>query len=184
MKAWKTKDETKEGENKDGIARTAIFDQTGQYRYRLGRRWQPQGEDVAFVMLNPSRADHTKDDPTLRACIQFAQRWGYASLSVVNLFGYRTPHPRELKKSQDPIGPENDTYVLQAAETAKTVVLAWGNEGGLLGRGLAMLSQLVAYAPKLHYLQLNQSGQPRHPLYIPRTTGLKKFQHFSQEAST
>ena len=157
------------------IERTAVFDQTGQYRYQLGRRWCNDGQEVAFVMLNPSRADHTKDDPTLRACIQFAQRWGYAALSVVNLFGYRTPHPRELKQTQDPIGPENDAYVMQAVEKAQQVVLAWGNEGGFLGRDRAILSQLSAYEFKLHYLQLNQSGQPRHPLYIPRQTVLNRF---------
>ncbi|MEL6554591.1 MAG: DUF1643 domain-containing protein [Cyanobacteria bacterium J06621_11] len=158
------------------IERTAIFDQTGDYRYQLGRRWHSQKDhEVAFVMLNPSRADHTKDDPTLRACIQFAQKWGYASLSVVNLFGYRTPHPRELKQAKDPVGPENDAYVLRAVAQAQKVVLAWGNDGGLLGRDRMMLQQLKPYQAKLHYLQRNRSGQPRHPLYIPRSTTMQAF---------
>ena len=78
------------------LERTAIFDATGHYRYRLDRRWAQKGPTVAFVMLNPSRADATCDDPTLRACIQFAQRWDYAALSVVNLLGYRRPHPMVL----------------------------------------------------------------------------------------
>ena len=126
-------------------------------------------------MLNPSQADHTKDDPTLRACLQFAQKWGYASLSVVNLFGYRTPHPKELKQADDPVGTENDAYVLQAVEKAHSVVLAWGNEGGLLGRDRTILKQLVPYQAKLFCIQRNRSGHPRHPLYIPRSTALQKF---------
>lgn len=60
------------------IVRTAIFDATGRYRYQLGRRWQAHGPEVAFIMLNPSRADAAGDDPTRRACLQFAQRWDYA----------------------------------------------------------------------------------------------------------
>ena len=157
------------------LERTAIFDATGHYRYRLDRRWAQKGPTVAFVMLNPSRADATCDDPTLRACIQFAQRWHYASLSVVNLFGYRTPHPSELKKAKDPIGADNDHYVLEAVAAADKEVMARGNEGGLLGRDRAILTQRSAHQRKLHCLQLNLSGHPRHPLYIPRSTVLQPF---------
>jgi len=157
------------------MKRTAIFDRTGTYRYQLGRRWQASGAEVAFVMLNPSRADDSHDDPTLRACIQFAQRWNYAALSVVNLFGYRTPHPSELKQAKEPIGADNDRYVLEAVSVADKVVVAWGNEGGLLGRDRAILTQLEPHHHKIYYLQLNRSGQPRHPLYIPRNVSLQPF---------
>lgn len=157
------------------ITRTAIFDQTGRYRYRLDRRWQEQGEQVTFVMLNPSRADATIDDPTLRACIQFAQCWEYASLAVVNLFGYRTPHPKVLKQVKNPVGRENDAHVLQAVKESRQVVLAWGNWGELYGRDRAILQLLSPYQSKLTCLQQNRSGQPRHPLYIKRDVPLMPF---------
>ena len=157
------------------IERTAIFDRTEQYRYQLGRRWQPNGSTVTFIMLNPSTADASQDDPTLRACMQFAQRWDYAALSVVNLFGYRTPHPKVLKQAADPIGAENDAYVLRAVEKAEAVVLGWGNYGGFLGRDRAILNLLTPYQKKLHYLERNKSGQPRHPLYIRRESPLRSF---------
>ncbi|NJM97004.1 MAG: DUF1643 domain-containing protein [Phormidesmis sp. RL_2_1] len=157
------------------MERTALFDSSGHYRYLLGRRWQAGGQTVAFVMLNPSRADAACEDPTLRACIQFAQRWEYAALSVVNLFGYRTPHPEVLKAIADPVGPENDAYVLKAAATANRVVLAWGNQGCLRQRDRAMLTLLAPYQPKLSYIALNRSGQPRHPLYSQRSLPLQSF---------
>ena len=157
------------------MKRTAIFDKTGRYRYQLGRQWAPNGKMVTFIMLNPSRADAAVDDPTLRACIQFAQRWDYAALSVVNLFAYRTPHPSELKKAKRPIGKENDRYVMAAAEAASQVVLAWGNWGTLHGRDRTILSLLSSYQSKLTYLQLNRSNQPRHPLYIRRDQPLQPF---------
>ncbi|MGC1308647.1 MAG: DUF1643 domain-containing protein [Phormidesmis sp.] len=157
------------------IERTAVFDRSQNYRYWLGRRWQKGGAQVAFVMLNPSRADDTHDDPTLRACIQFAQRWEYSALSVVNLFGYRTPHPAMLKKADNPVGPQNDEYVLKAVTEAQQVVLAWGNWGSLGGRDRAILTLLRPHQPKLTYLQMNRSGQPRHPLYISRDRPLRSF---------
>ena len=95
---------------KDAIARSAIFDDTGQYRYSLKRRWQRHGKKVAFIMLNPSEANADQDDPTLRACTQFAQGWHYAALEVVNLFAYRTPHPQQLKTAKFPIGKENQNH--------------------------------------------------------------------------
>ncbi len=164
-----------EGDRKDHLERTALFDATGQYRYSLGRRWQPKGPEVAFVMLNPSRADADRDDPTLRACIQFARRWAYGSLVVVNLFGYRTAYPAELRKVADPVGPENDYYLMAAVERSHQVVLAWGNEGCFGGRDRTILQKLKAHSSKLTYLQLNRSGQPRHPLYVRRDRPLSPY---------
>ena len=157
------------------LERTAVFDKTGQYRYRLDRRWQAEGPTVAFVMLNPSTADARKDDPTLRACIQFAQQWECAALCVVNLFGYRTPHPQVLAAAADPVGAENDEYVVQAANAAEKVVLGWGNFGGLWGRDRAVLNLLRSHESKIYCLQRNKSGHPRHPLYIRRTVALQPF---------
>ena len=157
------------------IDRTAVFDSTGQYRYRLDRRWQLAGPTITFIMLNPSTADAVQDDPTLRACIQFARRWEAAALCVVNLFGYRTPHPSVLKTVIDPVGAENDAYVMRAVDGAEKVVLAWGNFGGWLGRDRAVLKLLAAHKDKLHYLQNNKSGQPRHPLYVKREMPLQLF---------
>jgi len=164
----------KSGGLQNEIERTAVFDRSGDYRYQLGRRWSNDAE-VAFVMLNPSRADAFIDDPTLRACIQFAQRWAFGSLTVVNLFGYRTPHPKVLKQVSDPVGPENDEYIAKAVETADRVVLAWGNGGGWLARDRTILNLLKPHQDKLHYLQLNRSGHPRHPLYIKRDVPLSAY---------
>ncbi|NEP19382.1 MAG: DUF1643 domain-containing protein [Leptolyngbya sp. SIO4C1] len=159
----------------NAVQRLAIFDPTRQYRYSLERRWQPHGPKVTFVMLNPSRADAERDDPTLRACSQFAQRWGYSALEVVNLFAYRTPEPQVLKTVSDPIGVECDRYLCSAAETAEQIVLAWGNWGALYGRDQAVRSLLSDHASKLRCLGLTQLNQPRHPLYLKRTTALSSW---------
>ena len=58
----------------------AIIDPTGCYRYLLWREWESNASRITFIMLNPSRADATVDDPTIRRCLGFAQDWGYGSL--------------------------------------------------------------------------------------------------------
>lgn len=149
------------------MERGAVLDPTGVYRYSLWRNWNPDAPKITFVMLNPSQADAHQDDPTLRRCIGFAQDWGYGSLEVVNLFAFRATRPQALRTASDPIGPACDRYLLAAA-SVEQIVVAWGNWGRLHLRDRAVLKLLAPHAP-ISCLGLNQAGQPRHPLYVPKS---------------
>ncbi|MFE4107892.1 MAG: DUF1643 domain-containing protein [Almyronema sp.] len=153
----------------------AVIDQSGLYRYSLGRIWLPEQPRLAFIMLNPSRADHQCNDPTIRRCLSLAQGWGYGALEVVNLFAFRTAQPRLLKQAIAPIGSENDDYIRAAVARAEKTVLAWGNWGSWQGRDRAVLDLLATAEKKLYCLGLNQTGQPRHPLYVASQVELKKW---------
>lgn len=52
-----------EGETPEFPLTGAILD--GPYRYRLWRIWDRALPMVCWVMLNPSTADATEDDPTI-----------------------------------------------------------------------------------------------------------------------
>jgi hypothetical protein len=157
------------------IRRSAYFDQTGQYRYWLTREWDTARPTIALIMLNPSRADHQHDDPTLRRCIKLAQQWQYGRLTVVNLFAYCTASPPTLKAVPEPIGDANDQHILQACELVDQIVLAWGNWGSLYGRDQAVLELLQPCRDRLTCCGYNRTGQPRHPLYVPRQTQLQPY---------
>lgn len=118
-----------------------------------------------FIMLNPSTADASHDDPTVRRCIDYATRWNFHQLVVCNLFAWRSTDPEGLHKAEDPIGPENDRAILLAAETADLVVCAWGNHGSLNQRGSKVQTMLIDHGVKLYCLGQNQDGAPVHPLY-------------------
>ncbi|MEO0375451.1 MAG: DUF1643 domain-containing protein [Cyanobacteria bacterium P01_A01_bin.17] len=145
----------------------AIFDDSGAYRYRLWRRWDARGSLITLVMLNPSRADAQTNDPTIRRCIRFAQSWGYGALEVVNLFGYCTAEPKELRQVEDPVGGGCDRILIESARAAQMVLLAWGNHGQYQNRGKVAV-KLLAEVGSLHCLGLTQKGEPRHPLYLKR----------------
>lgn len=153
----------------------AEFDPTGTYRYRLSRCWGGNGGELVVVMLNPSRADASRNDPTLRRCLGLAQGWGYSRLITVNLFAYRTPYPQELLLVSDPVGPANDTYLLAAAAQADTLLLAWGNGGRLRQRAAQVKQLLAAHRHQWRCLGINQTGQPRHPLYVRRDCQLQPW---------
>ncbi|MGJ5634103.1 DUF1643 domain-containing protein, partial [Nostoc sp. CALU 1950] len=100
-----------------------------KYRYSLWCRWDATLPQVTFVMLNPSKADENKGDPTLTRCINFAQSWNkYGSIEVVNLFAYIATKPPELSQPQvdDPVGEKNNCYIQKATKRAELIILAWG----------------------------------------------------------
>lgn len=124
-------------------------------------------------MLNPSTADAAIDDPTIRRCIAFARSWGYGRLIVTNLFAYRSPHPMALRTATDPVGPDNDTWINRITDSIGTdglVIAAWGHHGQLNNRAAHVLRTLMKAGQPLHTLGLGNTGQPKHPLYIPATT--------------
>ena len=157
------------------ITRAAIFDESGQFRYSLLRRWSGGKGRVAMILLNPSTADATRDDPTLRRCIGFARRWGFASLEVVNLFAYRATRPQQLRQAADPVGPENDGHLARAVGNAGVGVAAWGVHGALAGRNEKVLKMLSELGLSLLCLGLTKAGHPRHTLYLPNHTPLIPF---------
>ena len=149
----------------------AWFSPCGTYRYGLRRVWGPYKETgwlCAFVMLNPSTADENVDDPTIRRCIGFAKAWGFSGLHVANLFALRSTDPKALRKHRDPVGPANDSMIRGLASDCDDVICAWGAHGKLNGRAERVLTLLRGM--RVSHLGLTKAGQPRHPLYLPKST--------------
>ncbi len=140
----------------------------GRYRYALHRRWETSGPAVLFICLNPSTADAYEDDPTVRRCIGFAKAWGFGALSIGNLFAFRTPYPRALRQTPQPVGCANDLSLRRLAANSSLVVAAWGARGGYLGRDGEVRSLLGT----LKCLGTTLGGHPRHPLYVRRNATL------------
>lgn len=117
-------------------------------------------------MLNPSTADATADDPTIRRCMGFTRRWGLGELAVVNLFAYRATCRADLMRAREPIGPENNSWIARAVASADRVVLAWGASGSWRRRDERVLAILDAMDARPRCLGLTRDGSPRHPLYL------------------
>lgn len=149
-----------------------------QFRYLLSRRWA-NGLALTFIMLNPSTADALEDDHTIRKCIGFAKRFGFAGIVVVNLFAYRATDPAELRRAGFPPGPLNLDYLLtvtgEATKAGAPIVCAWGAHA----RRNAFAAELVAGMQKvgadLRALRILDDGTPAHPLTLPYSCELVPF---------
>ena len=143
------------------MQQSAIISECGNYRYELKRIWDDSKPWVLFVCLNPSTADHEKEDNTSRVCINYAKRWGYGGLVIANLFAYRSTDKSVLYQVADPVGPENDQHLQGLSKEAVETVCAWTDDGAFMERDLAVLPLLKS--PKC--LTILKSGRPGHPLY-------------------
>lgn len=61
------------------VQKDAVISECTRYRYKLTRRWDGANPMLPVCMLNPSTADHEKDDPTIRELTHFATLWGMAA---------------------------------------------------------------------------------------------------------
>ena len=150
----------------DEVFKDAYISECGKYRYTLTREWDDFKPAMLFVMLNPSTADATEDDPTIRRCVGFAKREGCGMIEVVNLFAWRATDPKELKTTDEPIGARNDRVIQEAAEDADVIVCAWGTHGVLHKRNEEVISLLKATGKPVMCLGKTKDGHPKHPLYL------------------
>ena len=142
----------------------AIFSNDGRYRYRLTREWDASTTKMTFVMLNPSTADETVDDPTIRRCVSFAQRSAFGGIEVVNLYALRSTDPKVLRRAIDPVGPDNDRQLAETFERATTIVVAWG--AGAEPARVRQVKKLLGDRETVWCLGVTADGSPRHPLYL------------------
>lgn len=158
--------------------RSAVISPCGLYRYNLGRKWA-EGPSVTFVMINPSIADASIDDPTIRRCIGFAKREGCGSINVVNLCAFRATDPRDMLRAKDPIGPDNEYFVMSAVYNSKITIAAWGTNAAAVIRVRPKVLDVVdivrAGKNVVSLGALTKGGYPRHPLYVSGDAPLVSF---------
>lgn len=140
------------------------------YRYTLYRQWNRACPTLPIVMLNPSTADETNNDPTIGRCIEFAKRECYGAIHVVNMFAIRATNPAELRDFLDPEGPDNWAALHGVAHASATcnvpILCAWGAHPMAVLRQPAVMEILGAFMGETVCLGKTQAGYPRHPLYV------------------
>ena len=137
-----------------------------RYRYLLWRVWDQSLPIWSFGMLNPSTADHVRDDPTITRCVNRAKRGGAGGLVVWNLFAWRDTDPSAMKRAADPVGPCNDLAIRIAVGNSGLNIAAWGAHGTHREREFRVRAMLGADYVPLSALAFTDAGHPRHPLYL------------------
>jgi hypothetical protein len=146
-----------------------LFSEDRRYRYLLIHRWGDQAPErpCLWIALNPSLADEVRLDRTLIRIRGFSATAGFNTLYVMNLFAFVASHPQALRQEPNPIGDENDHYLLEFLDKISSIFVAWGTEGRFRDRDVEVMKFLQGRSPRC--LGLTKNGQPRHPLYITKS---------------
>jgi hypothetical protein len=157
-----------------------------EYRYSLVRHLNVPDKGYGYgtllwVMLNPSTADQTVDDPTIRRVKSFTEREGFRRLVVVNLFAQRSTKPADLVVPSDDLWELNRRVLVDALERSDKIIVAWGASVPKHMRQSAWLtvSTFVEQAERngrmLYCLGKTNTGEPRHPLYVKSDQPLEVY---------
>tara|TARA_B100001059_G_scaffold176112_1_gene176526 strand:- start:1 stop:477 length:477 start_codon:yes stop_codon:yes gene_type:complete len=152
---------------KNNILRNARFSNDKKHRYKLSRHWDLNKPQILYIMLNPSIANETIDDPTIRRLLSFTRKFDYGGFFVGNLFTYITPYPKTLDTS---IGLTNKNLNILTNLVAKVdkVIYAWGNY-------IEEPNELKKFISNPMCFGKNINGTPKHPLYLPSDSKLLNF---------
>jgi hypothetical protein len=167
------------------VASGAVFSDCVRYRFLLWRTWDRAKDHAAFIGFNPSTADASLDDPTIRRCRSFAERERLGGFEMLNLFAFRETSPATLwKQKGDIVGAANDFAIDHAMYRCSRIIVAWGAlvvEGPAHRRGLirARVEAIVRIAKthgrELMCLGTSLAGHPRHPLMLKSETPLERW---------
>jgi hypothetical protein len=158
-------------ELKEVITKTEVVSD-GNYRYSLKKTWDENKPKVVYILLNPSYANEHIIDRTFTFCMNYAVNNGFGQLEIVNLFALRTiPRDKKaLKEATNPVGNENNSYILKALEglNDKDLIIAgWGGDGGINKRNREVLRMLRNYKGKIKcFTDARNFKSPVHPVVL------------------
>lgn len=151
----------------------------GDLRLLLWRVWDVSKPLLVLVMLNPSKADGKKDDPTVRKAVGFADLLGYGGVFIVNVSAYRATKPADLFAYLRRIGydaksdrlpePANEEVLRVMFNGSYAVCLAWGAHGRRLPGACKRITTFLGAPADRRGAVLARlaDGTPAHPLMLP-----------------
>lgn len=164
---------------------SAILSDCCQYRYRLEREVAESGKVFAYFGINPSTADATIDDQTVKKWKGFTLRNGGARFLVGNVFAYRATKVAELKSVGDPHGPENLRHILAIISEAEVLVPCWGNATKVprsLRHCIGVLeNRLFESGKPVLCFGHTTKGDPTHPQMLGYNTPLVPYRTTSDQ---
>lgn len=161
---------------------SAIISKCGRYRYRLERDVQEKGLVFAYIGINPSTADASIDDATVRKWKGFALANGCSRFLVGNIFAFRATDVGELKTAIDPIGEENARHLREIFNDADIIIPCWGSRTKIPKNLRSNIDAMVwtlfhqtvvsLTSKPLKVFGFTKSGDPMHPQMLAYSTKL------------
>jgi len=145
----------------------------GKYQYLATFIKDGDKKLLGVVGLNPSVVSEEGKNHTVTRLLELAIKEGYGGICVTNLYAYITPHPKNLKETQNPVGDTNDEWIQKMAQDCDKVLCIWGNFANEDRR-----SKVLSYIKdKAYAIDFTKSGNPRHILHHTSNIQIKKISY-------
>jgi hypothetical protein len=149
-----------------------------RFRYLLWRCWEPEQEQLTFILCNPSRAGGLADgglpsDPTVDRLIDITLHNAAGGFVLVNLIA--DVEPKLLGGCDTALeGPDNKSSLEWVLGLSNRLVVGWGARPQLKSHRESVIQQIGDR--ERWCVGINQvSGTPKHPLQRgPKTLGLEQ----------
>lgn len=155
---------------------SAVLSPCGTFRYRLDPQVQASGPVFAYLAVNPSTADATEDDHTVRKCRGFTRLNGGQRFIMGNVFSLRAKDVNDLSCAKLVCGPDHQRYIQEIIAEADILVPCWGSRTKMPRALHPQLEEMLAILresgkPMKHF-GLAKSGDPLHPQMLSYSTPL------------
>lgn len=150
----------------------AIFSEDRTHRYALWRCWKSDPKMLQYIGLNPSTANETKNDATIKRLISITKFNGYDGFYMTNLFSIVSRNPDFVVNHPDPIR-DNDRHLIEVSKVCAYTVFCWGNFKQAVDRS----KKVIDMFPDAYFIDRNINASPKHPLYIPTKTYIKSWKN-------
>ena len=147
-------------------------------RYSLTHK----GDNPMIVIgINHSPADKDKPDATMRRVMGFAERYGFDSFVMLNVYPLRATNPAALPQECDAeLHTANIREIVNVVSShpGASILLAYG--GNINSRKYLrpclrdIVEAIKPYSPKYFQIgtALNRDGSPKHPLMAPYSSAI------------
>ena len=123
--------------------------------------------------MNPSIADESVLDATLKRCMSNTKRFGCESMMIANLFPIVSTARSGMIAAADRDGEENGEknyrHIRSIAKTADLLIVGFGTDAGTIPKlaySIPALQAAIGDLPVMT-LRITKNGLPSHPLYLP-----------------
>lgn len=145
------------------------------HRYLLWWIWDWSLPLWLFLMLNPSKATHETEDPTVKRQAARAMKGGAGGVIIGNAGALRETDRLLALRHDDIIGPDNQFWLMHAVTLADKIIVAHGPDAAKFGGD--KLIRRATEGHQLFALKITKGGHPGHPLYIGYSAPLLEFSY-------
>lgn len=162
----------------------SIFSADMSERYFLARIFENKNREVKnevnepkiinFLMLNPSKANSIRLDPTVTRCTKRALNLGYDMIVVSNLYPLVSTDPKLLKKNKGNLRL-NFKIIEEIVKFSSVDILAYGNYKDNFQYN-EIIKEIFKNQDKTAFcLEVNSDNSPAHPLYLRDNSEIKEY---------